>query len=95
MLQISAPTLCERIKNDPELQALQFELKEGLLDFAEAKLIEQIKEGSLGAICFFLKCQGKGRGYVEKSAIDVNNLQGAGNLTIKIVADDGGKRDTL
>jgi len=42
------------------------DIQEGLIDFAETKLMEQIKEGNTTASIFFLKTKGKGRGYVEK-----------------------------
>jgi hypothetical protein len=59
---------------------LQFELmdsviaeKESLLDLAESKLLENIKQGDNTAILFYLKTQGKKRGYIEKSAVDVTS----------------------
>ena len=45
------------------------EAKERMLDFAEGKLYEKIKSGDNAAIIFFLKTQGKKRGYVERSEV--------------------------
>ena len=49
-------------------EAIQ-EAKESMLDFTENKLFTQIKEGNLTAIIFYLKTQGKARGYIEKQEI--------------------------
>ena len=43
---------------------------EGLYDFVESKLMEQIREGNTIAIIFFAKTKMKGRGYVEKQQIE-------------------------
>lgn len=71
-----------RINRNKKLKATYDEIKEGYLDFAESKLISQIKEGNLGAICFFLKCQGKSRGYVERQQIDASI---DGELTVRVI----------
>ena len=42
------------------------EEREGLLDIAESELLKQIRGGNMTAIIFFLKTQGKRRGYVER-----------------------------
>lgn len=42
------------------------ESKETMLDVAEGKLYQAIGKGESWAICFFLKTQGKQRGYVER-----------------------------
>ena len=39
------------------------------IDFAEGKLMEQMNEGNIAAILFFLKCKAKSRGYVERQEI--------------------------
>jgi hypothetical protein len=49
-------------------EALENE-REGVKDFAEGKLIQQIDAGNITAIIFYLKCQGKDRGYVERTEI--------------------------
>ena len=53
--------------------------KEKILDLAETKLIEQISDGEMWAVKYYLATQGKKRGYTEKQeiAIDID----MGNLT--------------
>ena len=50
-------------------QAVQ-DAKESMLDFAEGKLYQKIKAGDNTAILFYLKTQGKSRGYIEKQEIE-------------------------
>lgn len=50
----------------PTLKELCNEQREALLDFTEKKLFEKIAEGNLTAIIFFLKTQGRSRGYYER-----------------------------
>jgi len=40
------------------------------LDFAETKLLEQIKSNNTAATIFYLKTKGKNRGYIEKQQIE-------------------------
>lgn len=56
-------------KNFPDL--LQ-EMRESMLDVAEAKLLQNINSGNENAIEYFLDRQGKDRGYGEQSAIPQN-----------------------
>ena len=58
-----------------EVKAIQ----EGMVDFAESKLYENIKKGDNTSILFYLKCRAKKRGYVEKQEIEHS-----GGLDIKI-----------
>lgn len=69
-LRITDSALCQRIKKSKLLQTLLYMIKESNLDLAEDELIKKIKKGNLGAICFYLKCQGKKRGYIERQEID-------------------------
>lgn len=40
------------------------QVQEKTIDYVENKLLQQINEGNLTAITFFLKTKGKNRGYV-------------------------------
>ncbi len=51
------------------------EIREMRLDFAESELMKLIKEGNVAATIFFLKTQGKKRGYVERQ--EVTGAEGA------------------
>ena len=55
------------------------EAREKLLDIAETKLTSKIIDGNLTSIIFFLKTQGKARGWIEK----IDN-QVTGELTLDI-----------
>jgi len=46
--------------------------KEGQIDFAETKLQQNIMDGKEASIFFYLKTQGKSRGYVESIQADVS-----------------------
>ena len=55
------------LRKDDNYKKWVEELPEFTLDFVENALFKQIKEGNTTAMIFFLKCKGKGRGYIEKS----------------------------
>jgi len=78
-LNMAYPSLSERIKKDPELTAKKEEITESMKDFAESKLLKAIKNEASWAICFYLKCKAKDRGYVERQ-----ELTGKGGKDIKI-----------
>jgi len=52
---------------DEGLEAAIQEGRNRILDLAENKLASKIKEGDTTSLIFFLKTQGKARGYVEKT----------------------------
>ena len=54
------------IESDPEYKQAVEDISGIALDFAESQLHKQIKEGNTAATIFFLKTQGKKRGYIER-----------------------------
>ncbi|MGR3309277.1 MAG: transposase family protein [Candidatus Brocadiales bacterium] len=62
-------TVWRYLKKYPKLQEVREEAKEILIDKAENKLQELIEKGEASAIFFFLKCQAKHRGYVERQEV--------------------------
>lgn len=54
------------LKRHPETQAYLEEVRERNIDKVEDKLLEAAANGESWAVCFYLKCQGKHRGYVER-----------------------------
>jgi hypothetical protein len=49
---------------------------EGVLDLAEAKLIEAIRDGDMPAIKFYLTTKGKKRGYIERQQMEHTGKDG-------------------
>lgn len=65
-----------------------FEEKEHLLDTAESALLKQVNSGNITAIIFYLKTQGYGRGFGDRSKLDVS-----GNFISKELREDDKKKD--
>ena len=63
----------------PELWDIVEEARESLVDDVESELQKQIFKGNIAAIIFFLKTQGKSRGYVERQ-----ELRHSGDTEIKV-----------
>ena len=68
---ISRQTHYRWIAEDEDYATNVNELKNFALDFAESKLLECIKMNRETSIIFYLKTQGKKRGYVERQEIDL------------------------
>jgi len=58
------------LKNDEDYAKAVEALEDVTIDFAETQLHKQIKDGNTTATIFFLKTQGKRRGYIEKQQHD-------------------------
>ena len=77
-------TVYRYIERFPALRHVLAEARESSVDLAESKLIEAIKNDNLTAIIFFLKTQGKSRGYSERSEPDLTTNGEPFKFTIKI-----------
>ena len=66
-LKISRRTFYNYIQEDKEFKEAVEEIEESLIDLGESELYNQITEGNVTAIIFFLKTKGKKRGYVERT----------------------------
>jgi len=84
---ISTTQFYHWIKTDEEFKKDVESVGDVALDFAESKLLENIKEQKETSIIFYLKTKGKKRGYIEKTEVDtkVTTVQFAIN---KPVSDD-------
>lgn len=84
-VDISRQTFYNWYNSDEDFKKSVDDLHNVALDFAENALLTRIKEKSDTAIIFYLKTQGKKRGYIEKTEID--HTSGGEKLQITI----GGK----
>ena len=73
-LKCAPSTVTNYVKRNKHLQRVIEECREGVLDLAEGKILEKIRDGDIAAIIFFLKTKGKNRGYIERP--DSNNPDG-------------------
>lgn len=84
-LKITRTAVVHRITAHPHLKELLEECREAQLDFAEAKLEEKIKKGETVPLLFYLKCQGKKRGFVERQ--EITGKDGGPIAQVEIQAD--------
>ncbi len=59
----------EWLKSDKQFASDVKDIKDIALDFAESQLHKQIQDGNTTATIFYLKTQGKKRGYVERQEV--------------------------
>lgn len=85
ILDVSRTAVENRIKNHPHLKELLVDCREAQLDFAEAKLEEKIINGETVPLLFYLKCQGKDRGFVERK--ELTGKDGGPIAQVEIQAD--------
>ena len=69
-LGVHRNTVSRYIRENPVFAEAFERVLDARLDDAESALQALIRAGDLGAIIFFLKCQGKRRGYIEKQVIE-------------------------
>jgi hypothetical protein len=84
LLDCDRTTVYAYINRYPTVAQARDDAREDLLDYVENKLLEQITEGNMTAIIFYLKTQGRHRGYVERMEHAGHD---GGELTIKVTHD--------
>ena len=73
-LGVTFQCLYRRINESEKLQEALKEIRETWIEIAEDQLLKKIREGDSAAIFFFLKCQAKHKGYVERQ--EVSGVEG-------------------
>jgi hypothetical protein len=72
-LRCNRETVRNYAKRYPEVAEALRDERERVLDLAEMALFDAILRGEPWAICFYLKTQGKSRGYTERREITGQN----------------------
>lgn len=72
-LKCDQVTIRNYIARYPELNDVLKEQRESMLDFAESQLLTKIKDKDATSIIFFLKTQGRTRGYQDKIEVESEN----------------------
>ena len=68
-LGVCRQTVYTYIDRHPSVKDVLAESRETMLDNAESSLYRAVLNGEAWAVCFFLKTQGKRRGYVERQEV--------------------------
>lgn len=84
-LGVTRQAVLLRVNASPELRAIFEECRETVKDLTESKLFKAIRNGEAWAICFFLKCQAKDRGYTERHEITGANGEA---MRMEVVEDE-------
>ena len=74
--------LKKRVAASDKLRAVRDNELEAFKDLTEGQLRSKIRAGNVPCILFFLKCQAKERGYVERTPLQVNNIDMKGVIAI-------------
>lgn len=69
--EVSRETHYRWYREDPDYKSSVDNVKNICLDFVESKLFEQIRENNTTSTIFYLKTQGKNRGYIERQEVDL------------------------
>ena len=78
MLGCDRGTIYDAAKRYPAIQDAIDGERELQLDLTEIALFTAISKGEGWAVCFYLKCQGRKRGYIEKADVHL-----AGGMTLE------------
>jgi Bacterial regulatory protein, Fis family len=84
-LGCSRDTIRSYLEEYPAVGQAKLDQEEAVKDMAENALYAAILRGEAWAICFYLKCRAKDRGYVERAELTGAN---AAPVKIKLVYDE-------
>lgn len=87
---VSRTTVYTFFEKHPELKTCLQDEREKMIDNVESALYNQALDGNITAMIFFLKTQGKGRGYIERQ--EVTGKDGD-SLTVKVEYVEATKPD--
>ena len=83
----SRATLHTMINQHASLKEAVDDAREAMKDFAENKLFQNIKDGKETSLIFYLKTQGKSRGYIERSEQVTFDLSKATDEQLQRISD--------
>ena len=84
-LGCSRDTIRSYLEEYPAVGQAKLDQREAVTDMAENSLYEAIRRGEAWAVCFYLKCMAKDRGYVERAELTGGN---GAPVKIKLVYDE-------
>jgi len=79
---ISRETFYTYLESDKDFEEKARKIREKNLDYVEDKLFQNIKKGDVASIIFYLKCQGKNRGWTEKQQVEFNDSNNELHITV-------------
>jgi hypothetical protein len=85
-LECDRTQLNRKILEDDEMAEFYKNAKEILKDWVESQLLSLVKKGTPSAVIFFLKCQAKERGYVERQEVTAKDGEPLGQISVPIRA---------
>ena len=86
-LGCSRMTIYNYINRYATVKQAKEDAREDMIDFAEAKLFQLIKAENITAIIFYLKCQAKDRGYIDRVQHEHSGRDGGPIETHDITGD--------
>jgi DNA-binding transcriptional MerR regulator len=84
-LGCSRDTIRSYLEEYTDVAQAKLDQQEAVKDMAENSLYEAIRRGEAWAVCFYLKCMAKDRGYVERAELTGTN---GAPVKIKLVYDE-------